>query len=300
MSESPLTPSEPSIDERKIPPGADLHCHSVYSDGTETPPELLARADGRLSLISICDHDTIEAYDVVPPERSVAHATAWPASGALVLPGVEITARLGEERHLHLLGYFPAGFTVRFREAVGEFAAARTDRTRRALRAIRDRGIPLRREQLDRHHYSPGVPCRSHLSRALIELGVARNPNTLFRRFFSTIELPAAPIEAAEASRLIRDEGGLPVWAHPAPNDLDDHVERLTTAGLVGLEGAGPSTTPRKRNRVRGVAEKFGLFITAGSDHHGVNPDRPFGTWRGLLEKVPAELLPARLYSSRP
>lgn len=269
--------------------------HTIYSDGTEDPLALLEVADRNLSLVAICDHDTVEAYDHLPEDRLLSSATDWPVGRCLVLPGVEITARLGEERHLHMLGYFPNGFTDRFREHVAGFAEARGDRTSRALRAIRDRGIPVRREALERHHYWPGVPCRSHLSRALIDLGVASNPSTIFRRVFSTIKLPPAPIEAADAAALIVAEGGHAVWAHPAINDLEKHAKRLVENGLTGVEGAGPSTTPRKRSRIRGVAEELGLFITAGSDHHGVNPDRPVGTWRGLLEKVPEPLIPPRL-----
>ncbi|MCA8962058.1 MAG: hypothetical protein KDC38_16140, partial [Planctomycetes bacterium] len=112
-------------DRRRIPPAADLHVHTRYSDGLDTVPDLLERADAWFSLISICDHDTITAYEDVPADRLTGEVRPGRAS---VLPGIEISCRIDDLREIHLLGYFPSGFTPRFRAWADQLAKSRRER----------------------------------------------------------------------------------------------------------------------------------------------------------------------------
>ena len=126
-------------------PGFDLHLHSCYSDGLDSPGELLSAAERTLSLISICDHDTVAAYEQLP-ESTVE-----------VLPGVEITARLDGLDSLHVLGYFPDGLTDSFRGRIGQLAEGRRSRVMAGVQSLRDRGVPLSQFALAWVMAQPGV-----------------------------------------------------------------------------------------------------------------------------------------------
>ena len=107
----------------------------------DDPAELIAKARGRLALISICDHDTIAAYDHFPPAD-----TDEPLA---ILPGIEISARVQGDGCIHLLGYFPNGFTEGFRKLAEVIEEDRRRRVLEGVRRVREGGIPLRWSLLD-------------------------------------------------------------------------------------------------------------------------------------------------------
>ncbi len=272
---------------RRIPLGADLHIHSHYSDGHDSPHALIDRATELLGLISICDHDTIEAYDQVDPEYLTPEREPS-LEMPRVLPGIEISAQLEPRGDLHLLGYFPNGFTPSFRDYAASLAEDRSRRIRAGITKLRERGIPFRWEQLE--EACRGVPCRSHVCRILQQNGVGRSFHTIFDRFLrgDTFERPQCRVE--EAIEVIQSEGGLSVWAHPRLDHLRDHLKRLSEVGLRGVEAFGPT---RRRSHSRDIEERahaLGLFTTGGSDHHGTNPRRPLGSWRLAWDQVHQEL----------
>ena len=189
---------------RPSPPaflGADLHIHTCFSDGQDDPSEIVARARGCLSLISICDHDTIAAYDALEPVPELA-----------ILPGIEITARVGESS-IHLLGYFPAGFTPSFRTAVHALEEDRRARIHRGVTRLRNLGIPLRWAQLGAA-VGPGVPCRSHVARTLVELRRAHTPRYPLGRFRLSLDQVPECLRPARGNQA-SDQPRLPLGTNP-------------------------------------------------------------------------------------
>ncbi|MEE8143178.1 MAG: hypothetical protein V3T77_08760, partial [Planctomycetota bacterium] len=212
-----------NLNPMNLTPGADLHVHSCFSDGLEEPAELLRLARGRLSLLSICDHDTIRAYDDLPSSEELH-----------VLPGIEISTR-HQEHSVHLLGYFPNGFTNTFRHEADRLQEARRERILAGIHKLRERGIPLRKALLE-EIIGVGVPCRSHVARALIRMGMARSIKVIFERYLNDGGFGKAGISTTDAIALVRCEGGVPVWAHPVPQHVEEHGAELAEAGLQGLE----------------------------------------------------------------
>ncbi len=262
--------------------------HTHFSDGIDSVDDLLDRADAWFDLISICDHDTIAAYDHVSADR--LDGTLRPGR-ASVLPGIEISCRLVDDREIHLLGYFPHGFTDRFREFAAGIAACRTARVLQGVRRLREKGVALRWSTFEEHYPGYGVPCRSHVARALKQNGTISSHRGVFGRMLGREQFESTPLIAEDAIAMVTAEGGIAVWAHPTPNAAEEHAKRLVAAGLRGLEAYTPSRRPGHIRRIRTVAEELDLIVTGGSDYHGVNTAMPLGRWSFAWEKIPADLL---------
>jgi len=248
---------------------ADLHLHSVFSDGTFTPEEIVAH--GRrlgFAALALTDHDTVEGC--------ARMAAACAAAGLEFIPGAELTAELGEHE-LHILGY---GFDVtdaRLNAALTEFQAVRQNRIREMVARINQLGVPLDGAAVFAlaNCRAPGRP---HVARALVEAGHCGSLDEAFERFLKRHRpawVPKAKMAAREAIQLIHQAGGVAVLAHPGLNQCDEVIPALVAAGLDGIEcyhtrhGAG--TAARYLNFVR----QYGLLVTGGSDCHGLNKGRP-------------------------
>lgn len=242
----------------------------------DAPIDLIRAAERCLSVISICDHDTLAAYDHLPADTTVS-----------VLPGVELSSVAGEIS-VHVLGYFPTGFTDGFRNAVAKLEMERRERVALGVRRLRDRGVPLRWQELE-HAIGQGVPCRSHVARALLSSGIARSARAVFARYLRGDEFPKPELAARDAIELILAEGGVPVWAHPPVAQLESVGEELVRVGLAGLEAHVPGSRSRRRTLLE-FAARHDLMTTGGTDHHGLSPRRRLGWF-----VVPQELYPPEL-----
>lgn len=262
--------------------GFDLHVHSTFSDGMDTPAELLQMARRRLSVLSVCDHDTLGAYD------SLFELHAAEETHLTLLPGVELSSMAGDWS-IHVLGYFPSGFPDGFRSAVKELEDERRQRVMVGVERLRSRGVPLRWKALE-ESWGEGVPCRSHVARALIRVGLARSTQIVFSRYLRGDDFPQPTLSATAAVELILDHGGLPVWAHPPIKALEEAGGPMAEAGLRGIEVYQPRRSGGRRRALLEFASRHSLFATGGTDHHGLSPRRKLGWF-----SVPRELFPEEL-----
>ena len=257
--------------------GADLHVHSHFSDGQDSPARLLERASRTLALISICDHDTLAAYDHLPPHETVQ-----------VLPGIEVTA-CHDGEVLHILGYFPHGLTPGLRDHARGWEADRRERVQRGVRRLREAGVALRWKLLE-DCVGEGVPCRSHVARALVRMGMGRSPHGLYARYLTAerFGLPRATVTGA--IHAIRDQGGIAVWAHPDLAHVSRFGDALVTAGLQGLEVHGRHRRGDRVEALTGFQTRHGLLATGGSDYHATGRNFTLGRFRLPMSAVPREL----------
>src|SRR5579862_7148923 len=188
---------------------ADLHLHTIHSDGVYTPHEIvdLAKRSG-LSAIAITDHDTLSGV-------AVAHQSAGP--NLEVIAGVEITTEYAGHE-LHLLAYFVQVDAKPLATALERIRENRVERFREMVRRLRSAGVVLD-ENDPRTIASPDALGRRHLAEWLVRSGKAASVRDAFNRYLKDGLPAAAPKEGlpiAEAIALVRAAGGVTSWAHPS------------------------------------------------------------------------------------
>jgi predicted metal-dependent phosphoesterase TrpH len=259
----------------------DLHSHTNESDGTFTPSELVELAvKSGVEALAISDHDTFAGYDQALPEAQ--------ARGLQLICGIELSTRdPGKARAVHLLAYFlrqppPA----EFRAWLSELIEGRRDRNRRLIASLRDQGVEIELAEVER--LGRTLTGRPHFARILMDKGYAANYEDAFRRYlgetaptFVERYAPDVPV----AIRRVLDAGGLPVLAHPIRLGMRDHdteekfIRELTAAGLRGIEVFHSDHHPADMQRYAGIARKYKLLVTGGSDFHGdIKPQISLGT----------------------
>lgn len=247
----------------------DLHIHSTYSDGSQTPEEIVAEAiEKNLTAIAIADHDTVQG---VMPAVEAARG-----SDLRVIPAVEISTEF-QKTEVHILGYW---IELDNDALHAKFVYVREARRRRAneiVGKLRQNGVEITLEDVIAQ--SDGVSLgRPHVAQALIEKGYVSEMQEAFDRFLGR-DRPAfvkryklSPWEAVEA---IQDGGGCPVLAHPGLGVSDYVIDELIEAGIEGLEAYHNHHSPSNTRRAIRIADENGLLITGGTDSHGPKGSYP-------------------------
>ena len=260
---------------------ADLHLHTNFSDGTYSPEEMVAQAKAHeLSAIALTDHDTVEGC--------ARTARACRAERIEFIPGTELTAE-HDENELHILGYFLDTKNPRLLTEMAQFQTVRQNRIREMVAKLNQLNIPLDTEKVFAlaNCRSPGRP---HVARALVQGGFCSSSDEAFERFLKK-NRPAwvgkFKISAADAVELIHHAGGVAVFAHPGLNRVDEVIPDLVDAGLDGIECFHTKHSITTANHYLTIAKRFGLFITGGSDCHGMTKGKPLiGTVKVPYEYV--------------
>ncbi|MGI5213267.1 PHP domain-containing protein [Plantactinospora sp. CA-290183] len=266
-------------------PRIDLHTHSTASDGTLTPAELVRAASAAgLDVLAITDHDTTagwsEAVRALPP-------------GLTLLRGAELSCRwYGTEPAipLHLLGYL---FDPESPELVAELSRIRASREVRAERIVarlRADGVDVSWPEI-RTSAAGGTVGRPHIAQALIRAGLVRTTTEAFRPEWlgERYRLPKEDIDVFRAVRLLRQAGGVPVFAHPRASRRgrivpDRLIVELAAAGLAGLEADHEDHSAAEREHVRALAGELGLLVTGSSDFHGTHKTVRLGAHTTAVE----------------
>jgi predicted metal-dependent phosphoesterase TrpH len=260
---------------------ADLHLHTVFSDGTFSPAEVVAHARAQqLSALALTDHDTVEGC--------APTAAACAAVGIEFVSGTELTAEQdGDE--VHILGYSIDVQNAVFLAQIAQFQEVRQQRIREMVSRLNQRGIPLRAETVFAlaNCRSPGRP---HVARALVKEGLCGGLDEAFERFLKKDRpawVPKFKMSAEGAVKLIHQAGGVAVLAHPGLNRGDDVIPKVVAAGVDGIECFHTKHSLNDSQRYLGMAARYGLLVTGGSDCHGYNKGRPLiGTVRVAFEHV--------------
>lgn len=275
----------------------DLHSHSTFSDGSDSPEELALAGDGAgLAALALTDHDSVEGID-----RFLA---MQPRVGPRLVAGVEISASyLG--RSLHVLGLFVDSADARFRARLADLRERRNRRNRDMVARLNGLGIPLRMEQV--LAFAPScLVSRVHVALALASMGAVSGPEEAFRRYLGDGRpgcVPWEELSPGEAAQWISDAGGVPLVAHPGRFAgrgfrWDEAMLDLRDQGLRGFEAWYGDYGPAEQRSFLDLAERTGMLPSGGSDYHGSHkPGLQLGRGRGDL-LVPDEVL-AALESAR-
>jgi 3',5'-nucleoside bisphosphate phosphatase len=278
----------------------DLHAHTLASDGSDRPEELVAAAAAAgVEVLAVTDHDTVAA---VPAARAAGERL-----GVEVLAGCEVTASAGD-RVVHVLLYGEGLLEPDLADAV---------QVARRGRDGRNRAIGERLERLTGVGYADAVRVagasalsRAHFARALIARGAVADVAEAFDRYLSSgrpAYVPAPSVSVTDAVALTAKAGGVAVLAHPgrlAPAERDRVLGEALDAGVDGVEVWHSQHDAGLRRSLAALTERHGLLATGGSDYHGRHkPDVRVGTGTGGNVAVPSERLAAlrdRLASSGP
>ena len=266
----------------------DLHVHSVYSDGTWKPAQLIREAE-RLGLgaVALCDHNTIAG---LPEFLEAARGSAVQA-----VPGIEFSTEYrGGELHILALFVRPEHY-----EAIEKYVQPMKQRKEQSnlalVAALKTAGI-----EVDYGAIKAATP-NGQVNRALIAAEMVRQGYCAdvleaFRCWLSTEHgyfVPPERLDVFETIRFIRSIGAVPVLAHPFLNleekELREFLELAPELG--GMETEYVSFTAEQRKLAGKIAEEFGLLPSGGSDFHGENKrDILVGTGKGDLQ-VPIAFL---------
>jgi predicted metal-dependent phosphoesterase TrpH len=248
---------------------ADLHLHTLFSDGTFTPEELAARGgEVGLAAMSLTDHDTVEGCERM--------AQACQALGIEFIVGTELTAEY-TDKEVHLLGYFLDPHNAKLLAEIKKFQAVRQSRIHEMTARLNKINVPLRAETVFAlaNCRSPGRP---HVARALVQEGLCPSMEEAFERYLKKGRrawVPKCKISALDAIALIHQAGGLAVMAHPGLNRCDEIIPALAAQGMDGLECFHTKHTPKMSKHYLNVAARLNLLVTGGSDCHGHSKGQP-------------------------
>lgn len=248
----------------------DLHTHSIYSDGTATPAELISMAAAcNLKGLALTDHDTVEGVkETIRLGRKTEIA---------IISGVEISA-MHHGHSLHILGYGIDPENQDFCKWLERLQQGRVERNTKILEKLATMGIDIGSDELTRLSKC-GQTGRPHIARLLIAKGYVQTMNEAFK-FYLGRNKPAwcsrFSYTATETIDIIHRAGGVAVFAHPGQLDSGIKIQpqiikELVERKLDGLEIFYPSHSRKMQKKLKGLAKQYNLLATGGSDYHGNN-----------------------------
>ena len=257
---------------------ADMHIHTYYSDGTQSPPDVVegALAAG-VNLFAVTDHDTMGASDEV---KNLAKE-----AGLRTVDGIEISA-YGDVK-VHILGYCLdkecAAFKRYYREAVeGSFA-----RCEDTLAKLKARGIVIPVEKVLAERTVEGTPVHSmFICRAAVKCGYGQSAGKFYLENLVDGKFAHSRVgrlTPEQAVKTITECGGWASVAHPGRINLQREVKEklilsLRGLGLRGIEAVYSGHTEGETVYYKELAERFNLIVTGGSDAHFKEGPRTIGT----------------------
>ncbi|AKT51386.1 PHP domain-containing protein [Arsenicicoccus sp. oral taxon 190] len=247
----------------------DLHTHSVASDGTQAPADVLraARAAG-LQVVALTDHDTTSGWQDA--------AEVVPETGVALVRGMELSCS-HRGISIHLLSYLHDPEHPGLVAEIERARESRATRARRIVERLQERFPELTYDEVLAQAGDGATIGRPHIADALVALGACRDRGEVFRDYLydaSPYYVPHYAPDPVAAVRLVRAAGGVPVMAHPFAaargRVVDDAViEEMAQAGLAGLEVDHRDHDERQRAHAAALARGLRLAQTGSSDYHG-------------------------------
>ena len=268
---------------------ADLHCHSVVSDGTLTPEALAGRAKANgVELWALTDHDEIGGQ-----HRAAAAARA---QGLAYLTGTEISVTFAGET-VHIVGLGFDADDAALLQGLHKTRGGREQRAREMADSLAKAGIPGTFEGALKFVSNPELISRTHFARFLVESGVCRETSEVFRKYLTEGKPGYVAHRWAnlkDAVSWITGAYGIAVIAHPGRYKFTANEEyalftEFKAHGGRGVEVITGSHTRQEFVKYAETAREFGLAASRGSDFH--SPDESH-TDLGTLPYLPGDITP--------
>ena len=268
----------------------DLHTHSVFSDGTYTPAEIIdAAINANLSAVALCDHNTADGlYDFIEASRGKNIEAIAGAEFSVDYNGTE----------LHLLGLFiPEKSFPDISNLMSEVNDKKEKSNISLISSLNNSGYCIDFDKI-KNSTPNGKFNRAHVAAELTRLGYTKS----IKEAFDTLLSPKSGhyreperLNVFDMIRFIRSIGALPVLAHPFLNLSETELEIMLAAavkeGLAAMECYYSLFDDETTEKAKKLCDRFGLLYSGGSDFHGENkPDIHLGTGKGNLA-IPYELV---------
>ncbi len=262
----------------------DLHVHSIYSDGTLSPAELIRLAEkSGVAAVALCDHNTVAGLSDFLEAAAKSDVTA--------IPGVEFSTDYGDTE-LHILALFvEKQHYGAITEQVEQMLRRKEQSNIDLIDALNAAGLPLDYEKIKAG--TPGGSVnRAVIAAEMVRLGYCGSVKDAFSCWLSEKHgyfHPPKRLDALETIRFIKSIGAVAVLAHPFLNldekGLREFLPKAVEKGLDAMEVYYPKFSPEQTALAAQLAQEFHLLPSGGSDFHGANkPDIHLGTGRDNLK----------------
>lgn len=272
----------------------DLHTHSIHSDGSNTPEELIKLAkQHNIKNFALTDHDNIEGSKEI---------VKYTNRGINIYSGVELTIKYKQGR-MHLLGYNIDLENENLNRVLKEIKEISIYNVLLYIELLKkDYGIVFPQAEIDTLVTSPGNVGRPQLALLLIKYNYCENVDECFDRYlipvFEKVRKVKRGISLEEGTTLIHNAGGVTILAHPnslkhSANEFSSLMPYFISTGVDGLETEHPKLSLPERSFYHDLAIQYDLLESGGTDYHGIEikPDTMIGTGKKNNIYIPEDSL---------
>ena len=247
----------------------DLHTHSNFSDGTDSPAQLINKALATgITTIALTDHDSV---------AGIAQAQSALRPGISLVAGAEISCQTDDGISVHMLGLL---FDLEDKDLISTMEKTRENRhgrMQRIIERLNEAGIEISIQDVLAELAQGATLGRPHLADALIKKGVVNSRDEAFSQMlhnkskFYVAHYSPKPVEAI---KLIKAAGGVAIIAHPMASHRGRTISietfgDLIEAGLDAIEVDHRDHSPDEKNALIQLARDNNLVMTGASDYHG-------------------------------
>lgn len=255
----------------------DLHLHSNNSDGSVTVRELIDTVkNSGIKVFALTDHDTVNG--IKETEKYVPNDIKF-------IKGVELTCKI-QDIKCHILGYNIDPDSKELTELIELGKKLRRQKLETRIKYLKDVwNIELTQEELD-WLYSRQSVVKTHIANILVKRGLSDNNVDAMKKYLDGCKTGNTKFDGVEAIKVIKQAGGIPVWAHPLGGEGEEHSSKekfypqlkiMIECGIQGLECYYSRYSMQEVEFLIKCAKENDLLISGGSDWHGKNKTVPIG-----------------------
>jgi predicted metal-dependent phosphoesterase TrpH len=263
----------------------DLHTHTSYSDGTDTPSQLINKAlAAGISIIGLTDHDSISGWQ---------EASSALRAGISLVPGAEISCQTPDGISVHILGLLFDSNNIELMNTLEKTRENRHGRMEKIIARINEAGIDITMNDVLEQLSDGATLGRPHLADALVKKGIVASRDEAFTQMLhnnSKYYVSHYSPTPEAAIKLIKDAGGVSVIAHPMASHRGrtislDTFGSIIQAGLDGIEVDHRDHSPDEKLQLIKLANDSNLVMTGASDYHGNGKLNTLGEYTTSLEQ---------------
>jgi predicted metal-dependent phosphoesterase TrpH len=270
---------------------ADLHCHSIYSDGTLSPSEVVDLAyENEVELFALSDHDSLVGLQEARERCQQYDITMLDAVE------ISITWEYQKSHSIHIVGLNIDPNNAQLQSVLKTNQAYRKERSEQMLSKLQSLGIEIDNE-LANMIPENGLITRTHIARAMVQAGVVNKMDKAFKKFLGKGKKAYVGgdwVSLQEGVDAINQAGGIAIIAHPmryrlGATKLDVLVQDFVSFGGKGLEVVTATQDVNQQARCVQLANQYGLVASIGSDFHSL--DQPWAIL-GRCPNLPKTVTP--------